>query len=109
MAEVSKPNWIPRDDVMVAGDEDLTADGDTAEGGSSGDPSDEEGDGKANESDEESEGEDETKGKRSGGDDSSSVKSIQIFPRKNPFPRGDSGGIPGGGYDDISIMTSSVN
>jgi hypothetical protein len=112
MAELSKPNWISRGDdaATLTGDEDLTADGDTAEeGGSSGAPSDDdEGDGQKNESDEEEEeDEEETKGKRSAGDDSSSVKSIRIFPRKNhPQLMGDSEGMA---YDDVSVMSSSVN
>jgi cobalamin biosynthesis protein CobT len=119
MAELSRPNWISREDgyATVTGDEELTADGDTAEGGSSGDPSDEEeGEGERNGSDEEeSEDEEETKGKRRVGDDSSSVKSIRIFPRKNPLPPfGDTvetskGEMGAGSYDEMSVMTSSVN
>jgi hypothetical protein len=94
---------------MMVGDEDLTADGDTAEGGSSGYPSEEE---KNDDESEEESDEDDPKGKRSQ-DDSSSVKSIRIFPRKAHRPSVDDqvegGGYPErGSYDDVSAITSSV-
>jgi hypothetical protein len=94
------------------GDEELTADGDTAEGGSSGYPSEEENKQGDEESDEDSD-EDDPKAKRSR-DDSSSVKSIRIFPKRTQIPSVDDGlsggGDPGGGgsYDDVSVITSSV-
>lgn len=112
MTETTKPIWSSHGDAP-AGDEDLTAEGD--EGGSSGYPSEEEKN--DDEDDEEEEGgvaEAEDMKDQVKKDDSSSVKSIQIFPRKAYLPSGEEvggeGGYGGGGgsYDDVSVMSSSV-